>query len=111
MLLGGWLGVGLPSWGKVETHLNWVNLFERGERLDGGANRTTAAARSLIYLIDAWSVEHHCCLGCFLRQRLPYVVARAIQIIGADEHDRLGDAVLLVVVSLLEATLDGDDPL
>ena len=42
---------------------------------------------------------------------MPYVVARAIQIIGADEHDRLGDAVLLVVVSLLEATLDGDDPL
>ena len=26
-LLGGWLGSGLPSWGKVKTHLNWVNPF------------------------------------------------------------------------------------
>ena len=26
-LLGGWLGDGLPSWGKVGTHLDWVNPF------------------------------------------------------------------------------------
>ena len=31
--------------------------------------------------------------------------------IGGDECGRLGDLVLLVVVSLLEATFDGDDPL
>jgi hypothetical protein len=27
MLLGGWLGDGLPSWGKVRTHLNRVSPF------------------------------------------------------------------------------------
>jgi hypothetical protein len=27
VLLGGWLGDGLPSWGKVKTHLNWVDPF------------------------------------------------------------------------------------
>jgi hypothetical protein len=26
-LLGGWLGSGLPSWGKVKTHLDWVSPF------------------------------------------------------------------------------------
>jgi hypothetical protein len=31
--------------------------------------------------------------------------------IGGDEHVHLGDAVLLAVVGLLEAALNGDDPL
>jgi hypothetical protein len=26
-LLGGWLGIGLPSWGKVGTHLDRFNPF------------------------------------------------------------------------------------
>ena len=38
MLLGGWLDIGLPSWGKVGTHLDWGNPFWGAERLDGGAS-------------------------------------------------------------------------
>jgi hypothetical protein len=34
-LLGRWLGDGLPSWGKVRTHLDQVIPF-RGSSLDGG---------------------------------------------------------------------------
>jgi hypothetical protein len=37
-LLGGWLGDGLPSWGKVRTHLDRVNPFCVAERLDEGAS-------------------------------------------------------------------------
>ena len=38
VLLGGWLGVGLPSWGKVRTHLDCVNPILGAEHLDGGAS-------------------------------------------------------------------------
>jgi hypothetical protein len=38
-------------------------------------------------------------------------MTRGVESIGGDEHGRLGDAVLLMVVGLLEAALDGDDPL
>ena len=38
MLLGGWLGVGLPSWGKVGTNLDQVNPFWGAECSDGGAS-------------------------------------------------------------------------
>jgi hypothetical protein len=34
-----------------------------------------------------------------------------VRSIGGDERGRLGDVVLLVVVGLLEAALDDDDPL
>ena len=37
-LLVGWLGNGLPSWGKVRTHLDRVDPFWGAERLDGGAS-------------------------------------------------------------------------
>jgi hypothetical protein len=48
VLLDGWLSIGLPSWGKVGTHLDRVNPFWRAEHLDGGASRATTAARNLI---------------------------------------------------------------
>jgi len=110
-LLGGWLGVGLPSWGKVKTHLDRVNPFWVAKHLDGGASRAIAATRSLGHLANAWSVEHRYCLGCFLRRRPSYVTARVIGIIRGDERGRLGDTILLVVVGLLEATLNGDHSL
>jgi hypothetical protein len=37
-LLGEWLDDGLPSWGKVRTHLDWVNPFWGAKHLDGGAS-------------------------------------------------------------------------
>jgi hypothetical protein len=37
-------------------------------------------------------------------------MARAIESTGGDEHGRLGDAVLLAVIGLLEGDLNGDDP-
>ena len=49
VLLGGWLGIGLPSWGKVETHLDRVNPFWGAEHLDGGASRATTAASYLVH--------------------------------------------------------------
>jgi hypothetical protein len=66
VLLGGWLGDGLPSWGKVETHLNQVNPFWGVKHLDGGARRAIAAARSLRCLANKWVAGHCCCLSCFL---------------------------------------------
>jgi hypothetical protein len=66
-LLGGWLGDGLPSWGKVKTHLIWVNPFWGAELQDGGASRATAAIKGLDHLADAQSVEHRRRLSCFLR--------------------------------------------
>ena len=38
-------------------------------------------------------------------------MARAIGSTGGDERGRLGDAVLLIVVGLLKAALNGDDPI
>ena len=98
VLLGGWLGDGVPLWGKVRTHL------------DGGVSQAIAAARSLGRLVDPRLVEHRCCLGCSLRRRPSCVMARAIERARGDKHGRLGDAVLLAVVGLLEAALDGDHP-
>ena len=66
-LLGGWLSVGLPSWGKVRTHLDRVNPFWVAERLDGGDNRAIAATRNLGHLADARSIKRRYYLGCFHR--------------------------------------------
>ena len=66
VLLGGWFDIGLPSWGKVETHLDRVSPFWGTEHLNGGASQATATTRSLGYHADARSVEHRRCLGCFL---------------------------------------------
>ena len=38
-------------------------------------------------------------------------MARAVKGTGGDERDHLGDVALLTVVGLLEAALDGDDPI
>ena len=111
MLLGKWLGDGLPSWGKVGTHLDWVNPFWSIEHLDGGASQATTFASDRVCLTDAQWIEHHCCLGCFLHRFPSYVMARAIGITGGNERCRLGNIVLFVVVGLLEAPFDGDDPI
>ena len=110
-LLGRWLSDGLPSWGKVETHLDRVNPFWGAEHLDGGASQAIAATKSPGHLTDAQVADHRRYLGCFLRRRPSYVMARAVGSIGGNEHGRLGNVVLLTVVGLLEAALDGDDPL
>ena len=110
-LLGRWLGDGLPSWGKVGTHLNWVNPFWGAERLDGRASRAIATAKNLGRLTDARLVEHRRCLACFLRWCPSCVEAGAIGSTWGDQCSHLGDAVLLAVVGLLAAALTGDDPL
>jgi hypothetical protein len=110
MLLGGWLGDGLASWGKVRTHLDQVSPFWGAKCLDGGASRATAAARSVGRLVDARLIKHRHCLGCFFCRCPFHVAVRAIGSTGGDECGCLGDAVLLAIVGLLEAALDGDDP-
>jgi hypothetical protein len=56
-------------------------------------------------------VKHRRRLGHFLHKRPYCVAARAVRSIGGDEHGRLGNTILLAIVGLLEATLDGDDTL
>jgi hypothetical protein len=97
--------------GKVETHLNRVNPFWGAELLDGGASRVIATTRSLGCLAGARLVERHRCLRCFLRRCPSYVATGAIRSTGGDQCDRLGNTVLLAVVGLLRAALNGDDPL
>jgi hypothetical protein len=110
-LLGRWLGDDLPTWGKVGTHLDRVSPFWGAECLDGGASRATIITRGLDCLADARLVERHHRLSCFLCRCPSYVTARAIGSTGGDKHGRLGAAVLLVLVGLLKAALDSDDPL
>ena len=71
-LLGKWLGGGLPSWGKVRTHLDRINPFWGDKCLDGGATRAISIAKVIGRSADAWLVEHQHYLGCFLRRR-PFV--------------------------------------
>jgi hypothetical protein len=56
-------------------------------------------------------VEHCCRLRCFLNQCPSCIMARAVGSIRGDECGRLRNVVLLAVVGLLKAALNGDDPL
>jgi hypothetical protein len=57
--LGGWLGDGLPSWGRAGAPLDQVGPFWGAERLDGGTRHAATAAGRVRHISRAQSIK--CC--------------------------------------------------